>query len=86
MPERRRPAAWPTIKERRGWPLAPRGFPSPSLPARQRNNAADGTAIMQGCGSDIASIALGILVGLVVALAFYFYFVAEFEPTARPPL
>jgi len=36
---------------------------------------------MRSPGSDIASIALGILVGLVVALAFYFYFVAEFEPT-----
>ena len=41
---------------------------------------------MHGSGHDIASIALGILVGLLVALAFYFYFVVELEPTARPPL
>jgi hypothetical protein len=41
---------------------------------------------MQNPGSDIASITLGIFIGLVVALAFYFYFLAEFEQTARPPL
>jgi len=41
---------------------------------------------MQRPGGDIASIVLGILLGLVVALAFYFYFLTEFEPTARPPL
>jgi hypothetical protein len=41
---------------------------------------------MQSSSRNIAAIALGILIGLVVALAFYFYFVAEFEPTGRPPL
>jgi hypothetical protein len=41
---------------------------------------------MKRPGRDIASIVLAILVGLVVILAFYFYFLEEFEPTARPPL
>ena len=47
---------------------------------------AAGPASMKRFGRDIASIVFAILVGLAAILAFYFFFFAEFEPTARPPL
>jgi hypothetical protein len=40
---------------------------------------------MKTTGRDIASIAFGVFIGLVVVLALYFFFFAGSTPTARPP-
>jgi hypothetical protein len=45
-----------------------------------------GPAIMKTSGRNAFEIVLGLLVGLVVCLALYFFFFTGFTPNGRPPL